>query len=233
MTNLLKKELSYYFNNPVGYIIAVLFAIFANFLFIKDLFLRGDSSMRPFFDLLPWLLLIFLPALTMRIFAEEKRVNTIEVLLTLPISETSLVLAKFCALLIFSLLILALTFLIPLTLTFIGKPYLPEITVAYGGAFLLSASFIAVSLFFSSSTKNQIVAFLSSVLTIFFLLLLGSDFFASFIPRFLQENLNTFSPLYHYSNFLKGLVDLRSLLYFISFSVLFIFLSVINLEKRD
>lgn len=233
MINLLKKELSYYFNNPIGYIVAILFAVFANFLFIKDLFLRGESSMRPFFDILPWLFLVFIPALTMRIFSEEKRVNTIEVLLTLPITEINLVVAKWTALSIFSLFIFLLTLLIPVTLTFIGKPYLPEITVAYGGAFLLSAVFISISLFFSSLTKNQIIAFLYSVLTIFFLMIIGGDFLATFIPRFIQEILSSFSPLYHYDNFLKGLVDLRSVLYFTSLITLFIFLTTINLEKRE
>jgi len=233
MVNLFKKELSYYFNNPIGYIIAILFAVFANFLFIKDLFLRGDSSMRPFFDILPWLFLIFISALTMRIFAEERRVNTIEVLLTLPISETTIVVAKLFALLIFSGFILLLSLSIPLTLMAIGKPHLLEIIMAYGGVFLLSASFISVSIFFSSLAKNQIVAFLCSVLTIFLLMVVGGDFLAFFIPRFIQENLNFFSPLYHYSNFLKGLVDLRSVVYFISFTMLFVFLTVINLEKRE
>lgn len=233
MLTLLKKELSYYFNNPVGYIVAILFAVFANFLFIKDLFLRGDSSMRPFFDILPWLFLVFIPALTMRIFAEEKRVNTIEVLLTLPISETNIVIAKFAALLIFSVFILLLTLLVPLTLMLVGKPYLPEIGVAYCGSFLLSAGFISVAVFFSSLTKNQIVAFLCSILTIFLLMVIGGDFLASFVPRFIQENLNSFSPLYHYNNFLKGLVDLRSVVYFASLTTLLIFLTVINLEKRE
>lgn len=233
MLSLFKKELSYYFNNPVGYIVAILFAIFANFLFIKDLFLRGDSSMRPFFDILPWLFLVFIPALTMRIFAEEKRVNTIEVLLTLPLSETTIVVAKLAALLIFSIFTLLLTLLIPVTLMLVGKPYSPEIGVAYCGAFLLSAAFISVAIFFSSLTKNQIVAFLCSVLTIFLLIVMGGDFLASFVPRFIQENLSSFSPLYHYSNFLKGLVDLRSVVYFVSLTTLFIFLTVINLEKRE
>jgi ABC-2 type transport system permease protein len=233
MLTLLKKELSYYFNNPIGYIVAILFAIFANFLFIKDIFLRGDSSMRPFFDILPWLFLVFIPALTMRIFSEEKRTNTIEVLLTLPITETNVAIAKLIALLTFSVFAMLLTLLIPATLKLVGKPYLPEIGVAYVGAFLLSASFISVSMFFSSLTKNQIVAFLCSVITIFLLIVLGGDFLASFIPRFILESISSFSPLYHYDNFLKGLVDLRSVVYFFSLMILFIFLTVINLEKRE
>lgn len=233
MKTLFKKELSFYFNNPVGYIIGVLFAAFANFLFIKDLFLRGDSSMRPFFELLPWLLLIFIPALAMRIFAEEKRINTIEVLLSLPIIELSVVTAKFLALLFFSTIVLLLTISIPITINSIGRMPLTEIIVSYLGSFLLIAGFISISIFFSSLTKNQIVAFLSSALVIFFLILSNGDFLSSFVPRFIQENLIILSPIYHYENFLKGLIDLRSVFYFVSLCTLFIFLTVINLEKRD
>lgn len=232
MMALFKKELAYYFNNPIGYIVAILFSVFANFLFVKDLFLRGNSSMRPFFEILPWLFLVFLPALTMRIFAEEKRVNTIEVLLTLPVSETAIVVSKWLALLVFASFSLLLTLSLPATLMIIGKPYLPEIVVSYFGAFLFASGFVALSLFFSSLTKNQIIVFMTSVLTMFLLIVLGSEFLASILPRFLHELLAYFSPLYHYDNFLKGLVDFRSVAYFISLTVLFLFLSIINLEKR-
>lgn len=233
MKSLFKKELSFYFNNPIGYIIAVLFAVFAQFLFVKDLFLRGDSSMRPFFDLVPWLFLIFVPALSMRMFAEEKRTNTIEVLLSLPINELAIVGAKFCALLFFGAVSLALTVSTPILLSIIGKPTLSEIAVAYGGSVMLLAAFISLSLFFSSLTKNQIIAFLSSVIVIFVLILLGTDFFASFIPRFFQEYLTAFSPISHYDSFLKGLVDVRSVFYFVSFAGLFIFMTMVSVEKRD
>lgn len=233
MLTLFKKELSFYFNNPIGYITAVLFAVFAHFLFIKDLFLRGDSSMRPFFDLLPWLFLIFIPALTMRIFAEEKRTNTLEVLLSLPLNELAIVVAKFLALVFYAGVSLALTFSIPLLLSIIGRPALSEIATAYGGALLLAAAFISLSLFFSSLTRNQIIAFLSSVVVIFFLILLGTDFFASFIPSGAREYFAGFSPIIHYDNFLKGLVDVRSVFYFVSFAGFFIFMTVVSVEKRD
>lgn len=233
MITLLKKELAFYFNNPIGYLVGVLFAVFANFLFVKDLFLRGDSSMRYFFDFLPWLLLIFLPALTMRIFAEEKRTNTLEVLLTLPVNELSIVGAKFLALVIFAGLALGLTLSIPISLSFIGKPAVAEIAAAYIGAIIMSTAFLALSLFFSSVTKNQIVAFLSSALALFFLIMIGSEFGSSFIPGFVQPWLALLSPMLHFETFLRGLIDLRSLIYFASFTCLFLFLTVITLEKRD
>lgn len=233
MFTLFKKEALFYFNNPIGYIVSILFACFANFIFIKDLFLRGDSSMRSFFDVLPWLLIIFVPALAMRIFAEEKRTNTLELLLSLPISEFSLVTAKFFGLVFFGSVSLALTFSLPVLLSTIGKPAVSEIIVSYGGSVLLLAGFSALSLFFSSLTKNQIVAFLFSTISLFFLILLGTDFFATVIPHFMSEYVSGLSPLNNYDTFLKGLVDLRSVFYFVSLTILFIFMTVISVEKRD
>lgn len=189
--------------------------------------------MRPFFEIMPWLMMVFVPALVMRIFAEEKRVNTLEVLLTLPLSETDIVLSKFISLVMVGFFTLFLTVSIPITLMIIGRPYLPEVLISYFGSLLMMSSFIALSMFFSSLTKNQIVAFLFSSITIFFFVLLGTDFFSSFFPRFLTQSLAYFSFSYHYANFLKGLIDLRSLIYFLSIIAIFIFFTVINLEKRD
>ena len=230
---LFKKELAFYFNNPLGYITAILFAVFANFLFMKDLFLRGDTSMRSFFEIAPWLLLIFIPALGMRVFSEEKRVNTIETLITLPIHETAIVLSKFLALLTFVSIALLLTVSIPFSLAFLGKIVISEIIVSYIGVVFLSMGLIAVSIYFSSTTKNQILAFLFSVVVGFLLMIVGSDFLSSVLPNFVQEWLAFISPIYHYENFLKGVVDLRAMGYFLSLSLTFIFLTIINLEKRD
>lgn len=230
---LFKKELAYYLNNPVGYIVAILFAMFANFLFIKDLFLKGDSSMRSFFEVMPWLILIFIPALTMKVFAEEKRINTIETLITLPIYETAIVLAKFFALVSFTLITLLLTISIPISLSTLGKIVLPEIIVSYIGVIFFSMGLIAMAMYFSSTTKNQVLAFLFSVITGFILIVIGSNFLSTMLPNFIQEWLLFLSPTYHYENFLKGVLDIRAIGYFLSFALTFIFLTIINLEKRD
>jgi ABC-2 type transport system permease protein len=233
MKNLIKKELNSYLNTPLGYIITILFGIFANFFFVKDLFITGSASLRPFFLLLPWFLLIFVPGQAMRSFSEEKRTNTIEVLLTLPYQETQIVLAKFLANLILFFIALSLTLSLPLSLSFLTKIYLPEVLVSYLGVLFLGASFSSLSLFFSSQTKNQVISFLSSVVCLFFLLLLGTDFFASLLPKNLQEFFVPLSPLYHFQNFVKGILDFRSLFYFFSFTFLFLFLTVLELEKRN
>jgi len=233
MINLIKKELSYYLNNPIGYITVILFAVFSNFLFVKDIFLVGSASMRPFFGLAPWLLMIFIPALSMRIIAEEKRTNTIETLLTLPISETQIVLSKFVSILLLVMITLLLTLGLPISLSLLTKIYLPEIIISYIGLFLLSSSFIALSMYFSSLTKNQVVAFMVSAVAIFFLLVLSTDFLSTVLPKFIQDFTNYFSPVYQLQSFVKGVVDLKSIVYFLSLTVFFLFLTVIDLEKRS
>lgn len=233
MITLYKKELNYYLNNPVGYIIVILFAVFVNFIFVKDIFVGGVVTLRPFFGFLPWLLIIFIPALSMRILSEEKRINTIEILLSLPVSETQIVLSKFLALLTLSVIGLSLTFSLPVSLAFIAKVYLPEIIIGYIGVILMSAFFISLSMFFSSLTKNQVIAFLTSTLTLFLLLVLASDFFSSLFPKIIQDFSTYFSPLYHLDSFVKGIVDLRSVVYFVSFIVVFLFLTIVDLEKRS
>jgi len=232
MKTLYKKELNYYLNNPIGYIVIILFGVFANFLFVKDLFLMGSASMRSFFALLPWLLMVFVPALTMRMLSEEKKTNTLEVLLTLPISETQIILAKFLTLITLVFLAFLLTIGLPVSLSLLTKMYLPEILIGYLGALLLAASFIGLSLFFSSQTTNQVVAFLAAVITIFLLLVLATDFTVSILPKTVQDFLSYFSPGYHLQNFIKGIVDLRSLFYFLSMTVLFLIMTIIDLEKR-
>ncbi len=233
MFTLYKKELSYYLNNPIGYIVIVLFAVFANFFFIKDIFVIGSASMQPFFSILPWLFLIFIPAVSMRTLSEEKRTNTIETLLTLPISETQIVAAKFLAILTVVTLSLALTLGLPIALSLLTKLYLPEILVGYLGAVLMASSYIGLSMFFSSQTKNQVIAYLASAIVLFFLVVAGGDFLGSVLPKVAQDYLSYFSPLYHLQTFTIGVIDLRSVFYFVSITLVFLFFTVVDLEKRN
>lgn len=233
MFTLFKKEVRYYLNNPIGYIVMGLFAVTVNFLYMKDIFVTGSVSIQSFFSLMPWIFLVFVPALTMRSFAQEKGLNTIEILLTLPISETQLVVAKFLALTTATLISLVLTLAIPLTFIFLSHIFIPEIIVGYLGCVLLATTFISISLFFSSLTKNQIVSFLSSILVLFLLLGISSELLSSVLPKVIQDVLVVFSPVYHFQNFMKGIVDLRSVYYFLSVTVLFVLFTNIRLKKRD
>lgn len=238
MKALVKKELQFYLNNPIGYIIVVLFAIFANFLFIKDVFVVGSASMRPFFDSLPWLFMIVVPAITMGLFSQERYTNTIEVLLSLPVSELHIVLAKFLTSLILIALSLVLTLGFPLSLYMfthqIGvKLYLPELFVSYVGALLLASSFISIGLYYSLRFKNQVGAYLLSVFTLFIMIIFATDFLESVFSGPIQHLLVYFSPITQMQNFIKGVIDLRSTLYFINLTALGLFLTITTLERRD
>lgn len=233
MIPLFKKELNYYLNNPVGYIILILFGVFANFLFAKDIFISGSASMKPFFSLVPWLLIIFIPAVCMRTIAEEKKVNTIETLLSLPISEFQIVFAKFMSMVVFCLIALLTTVTLPISLFFISKLYLPEVIVGYLGLVFFAGSAVSLSLFFSSLSKNQVVVFLGSIISLFILLIISEDILSSIMIKPVQDFLSYFSPLYQMQSFIRGVIDFRSVFYFISFIFVFIFMAVINLENRE
>ncbi|PIQ73809.1 ABC transporter [Candidatus Roizmanbacteria bacterium CG11_big_fil_rev_8_21_14_0_20_36_8] len=238
MKALFKKELLFYFNSPLGYISIVLFGVFANFMFVKDIFVYGSASLRPFFEIVPWLFMIFIPALTMRLIAEEKRTNTIEVLMSMPISEMQIVISKWLSTVLMVGVGLILTMGLPISMYLLTKQvgvrlYLPEVFVGYFGLILLASAYISISLFFSSITKNQIVAFLTSALVIFFLMIFSTDFAASILPKLLQNYLNYLSPTTQLDSLIKGVLDLRSIFYFVSVDALFIFLTVIGLENRQ
>lgn len=233
MMSLYKKEISTYLKNPVGYIVIALFGFFANFFFVKDIFILGSASMRPFFEIVPWLFMIFIPAITMRSIAEEKRSNTIETLLTLPVSETQIVISKFLALISIIGIGLVLTLGLPVSLLFISNIYLPEVIVGYVGVLLLACLYVSISLFFSSITGNQIVALLASALVLFFLQVLATDIVAASLPKFVNDVVGYLSPVLQIQNFFKGVIDLRSTTYFVSFAALFIVLTIIDLEKRS
>ena len=232
MKALYKKELMQLLNSPVGYSVPIVFALFLGYLFIKDVFVVGSASLKPFFSVAPWLLFILIPAFSMRSISEEKRTNTIEVLLTLPLSEGTIALAKLLSLFTITTITLGLTLSIPFVLGFISPLYIPEIIVGYVGLLLLSLLYLSFSLFISSRISNQIASFAISVIVLFLMTTLSSDFLANILPKAVQDILLFGSPLLHLDNFVKGVVDLRSLSYFILLIVLFFKLTVIELQKR-
>ena len=232
MKALYKKELKQLLNSPVGYAVPIVFALFLGYLFIKDVFVLGSASLKPFFSTAPWLLFIFIPALSMRSISEEKRSNTIEVLMTLPISETAIVGAKLLSLFTLTAITLGLTLSIPIVLGFIAPLYVPEIVVGYVGLLLLSLLYLTFSLYVSSRVSNQIASFSISAVILFIVTTLSSDFLSNILPKFIQDVLIFVSPLLHLDNFVKGVIDLRSICYFALLIVLFFLLTVIELQKK-
>jgi ABC-2 type transport system permease protein len=169
----------------------------------------------------------------MRSFAEEKRNNTLETLLTLPIGERDIVFGKILAVLTVIAISLALTLALPIALTFVSSLYFPEIITGYLGLFLMSMSFTAITVFFSLKTNNQIVAFFISALVLFILIAFSSDFVASFVPRSVSDTVVFVMPLTHLDPFMKGILDLRSIVYFLALTGLFTYISSSELEQRS
>lgn len=233
MKAIYKKELGHFFNNPLGFIVVVLFALFSNFLFIKDIFSFGSASMRPFFVTTGWLLSIFIPALAMRSFAEEKRTNTLETLLTLPVRERDIVFGKLLAIMTVIGIALGLTLALPVALAFVSSLYFPEVLMGYIGLFLMSTAFTAIAVFFSLKTNNQIVAFFISALVLFLLIAFSSDFVASFVPRSISDIVVFAMPLTHLNPFMKGILDIRSVVYFLTLTGLLTYISASELEERS
>jgi ABC-2 type transport system permease protein len=229
---LFKKELAGYFNSPIAYIFIGVFLVVGNWLFFKNFFLIGQVSMRSYFELLPWIFLFLSPALTMRLWAEEKKIGTIEFLLTLPVTDWQVVLAKFFGALAFLGLALALTLTLPFTLMFLGNVDAGPIIGGYIGALFLGGAYLALGLFISSLTKNQIIAFVLGLMACFSVFIVGANFVLLGAPQFLVPIMKFLGLGSHFYNIAKGVIDSRDIFYYLSFIFLFLFLNARVIESR-
>ncbi|MCI0597198.1 MAG: Gldg family protein, partial [candidate division Zixibacteria bacterium] len=233
---ILRRELAAYFNSAIAYIFIIVFILFTGGLYMTQFFVIGRADMRPFFLTLPFVLAVFLPAVTMRLWAEEKRGNTLELLLTFPMATHELVLGKFFAGLIFYLTALGCTLPVPLMLGVLGDPDGGAVFGGYFGSFLIGAFFLAAGIFISGLCRDQIVAFILSLIVCFSLHLLGTEFFASstdgWLPgfgSFLRFHLGSAA---RFDAFAKGVIDNRDILYFLAGTSLFLVLNGFWLEGR-
>ena len=232
----LKRELGAYFNSPIAYIYLIVFIALNNGLFMTRYFLAGKADMQVFFDTLPLVLFIFIPVITMRLWAEDKREHTFEMLLTLPMKPQELVLGKFFASLVFYAIALASTLSIPVILRLTGQPDSGAIIGGYAGAFFTGTLFLALGIFVSGLADEQIVAFVITTLSCFVLFFLGTDYFASsidgWIPglgTFLMANVGVAS---HAGSFSRGVIDVKDIIYFAAASSVFLVLNGLFLEGR-
>jgi ABC-2 type transport system permease protein len=232
-----RRELAAYYASAIGYIFMIVFLILSMGLFITPFFTILNADMRAFFATLPIILCIFLPAVTMRLWAEERKQNTWEMLLTFPMRPHELVLGKFCASLGFFLSALAGTLTLPLMLVWIGNPDPGPIIGAYSGTLLLGAFFLALGLFVSGLCQDQIVAFVVTLLACFGFFLLGTQFISAYIDSawpglgsFLAEAVGMSS---HYNTFTRGILNLGDVLYFMVWTVVFLFLNGLFLDIRS
>lgn len=233
-----RRELSGYFATPVAVVFIVIFLILMGvFTFqLGSFFERGQADLRPFFDFHPWLYLFLLPALAMRLWAEERRTGTIELLFTLPISPLGAVVGKFFAAWAFAGLVLALTFPMWWTVNFLGSPDNGAILAAYLGSFFLAGAIIAIGSWMSALSKSQVVAFILCVVVCLTLLLAGLtpvvEFLKGWMPGRLVDALTNLSLMTRFENIKRGVVDLRDVLYFASLIVVCLWATAWTLEAK-
>ncbi|MBL7058096.1 ABC transporter permease subunit [Patescibacteria group bacterium] len=227
---LTKKELMHYFNSPIAYIFIGVFLIINNWLFFSSFFLINQISMRGFFTLMPWIFLFLAPAITMRLWAEEKKSGTIELLLTLPVSYWQVCIAKFLSGVIFLGIALLCTISVPLSLNHLGNLDFGPVIGGYIGSIFLGGAYISLGLFISSLTKNQIIAFIISVLACFLLFIAGADFIIAKSPILIAQILEFIGLGNHFESITRGVIDSKDIIYYLSFIFFFLWLNVKKLE---
>lgn len=227
---IVKRELGAYFTGAVGYIVIGLFLLISGFLFFNVFFLENRAELRRFFSTLPVLLAFFIPAVTMRLFAEERKSGSLETLMTLPVSSVDVVMGKFWASLAFTSVMIAPTLVYALTASLFGSLDAAPVVCGYLGAVFLAAAFCSVGLFASTSTKNQIVAFFIGWALCILLALI--DQFLLFLPARLANFLGYLSAGSHFTSVSRGIVDSRDLVYFVSLTAVFLTLTVKTIDSR-
>ncbi|WP_020611041.1 ABC transporter permease subunit [Sediminispirochaeta bajacaliforniensis] len=230
MISMTKRELYSLFGGPIAYIVIALFLLFSGMLFFPTFFIYDQAEMRGFFQLLPILFSFFVPAITMRSFAEERSKGTFEALVSFPVSSGKIVLSKFFAAVIFIAVMLAPTLLYVVLISLVGDPDPGPIIGGYVGALLLGAAYAAVGLFASSMTSNQIVAFI--VTAAIALLFTFFDQMLVLVPAALVNILEFLGTQYHFKTISRGLLDSRSLIYLISLTAVFLLFTVKAVKER-
>lgn len=221
LSAVMRRELRSYFVTPVAYVFLMLFLVLAGMLtfYAGDFYERQQADLLPFFAMHAWLYLILVPAVTMRMWAEETKSGTLELLLTLPISLAQAMLGKFLAAWLFMGLALLLTFPIWLTVNYLGSPDNGVILAGYLGSWLMAGAFIAVGACLSATTRSQVVAFILTAVVCAMLILAGQpevrDFFQAALPRRLVNGVAQLSMLSHFEAIARGVLDLRDLSYFL------------------
>jgi len=236
-----KREFSSYFSTPVAYVFIAIFLIMAGVFTFQfgGFFTSEQASLQAFFMWHPWLYLLLIPALSMRLWAEERRGGTIELLMTLPVSLSAAVVGKFLAAWAFTSVALALTFPIVMTVNYLGEPDNGAILAGYLGSLLMAGAFLAIGACVSSVTKNQVIAFVLTIVSTMAFILAGMpvvlNLFSTWVPAEITDVIRSFSFLTHFSAISRGVLDVRDLLYFASLIGCFLFANavIVDLKKAD
>jgi len=236
--NVFKRELASYFATPLAFIFIVIFLFLTGIFtfYVGNFFERGQADLRPFFTFHPWLYLFLIPAISMRLWAEERKSGSIELLLTLPLSSTAAVVGKFLAAWAFTGLALALTFPMWITVAFLGKPDHGVILAGYIGSFLMAGGYLAIGACMSAVTKNQVIAFVLAVVVCFLFTVAGApmvlDAFQAWAPRVLVNAIASFSFLNHFNAIVLGVIDIRDLVYFASLIAFWLYANLVVVEYK-
>ncbi|HYM27856.1 MAG TPA: ABC transporter permease subunit [Steroidobacteraceae bacterium] len=235
---IMRRELASYFATPLAYVFILIFLMLANAFafYLGGLYERGQADLDPFFTFHPWLYLFLIPAISMKLWAEERKSGSSELLMTQPVRLWDAVLGKFLAGWIFTALALALTFPLWITVNYLGHPDNGAIVAAYLGSLLLAGGFLAIGSCMSALTRNQVVAFILGVVVCFGFLLAGFplvlDLFRGWLPQVLVDALASLSFLTHFDSIVKGVIDVRDLLYFAMLIAFFLLATAIALDLR-
>ncbi len=241
ITILYQRELRAYFATPMAYVFIVIFLMLSGAFtfYLGGFFERGQADLQPFFQYHPWLYLFLVPAVSMRLWADERKSGSIELLLTLPITMWQAVAAKFLAAWSFIALAVALTFPLWITVNVLGSPDNGVILASYLGSLLMAGSFLAIGACLSAASRNQAVAFILTVVVCFVLMLAGFplvlDVFRAVFPQALVDAIAGLSFLTHFNAIGKGVIDLRDLVYFLLGIAFWLYANavVIDLKKAD
>jgi ABC-2 type transport system permease protein len=236
-----RRELAAYFTTPVAYVFIVIFLVLAGTLtfYVGNFFERGQADLQPFFDFHPWLYLFLIPALSMRLWAEERKSGSVEMLLTLPVTTPQAVLGKFFAAWAFSGIALALTFPLWITVNYLGHPDNGVIFAGYVGSFLMAGAFLSVGAACSAVTKSQAIAFVLSAAVCFLFIAMGSRIvqgpLQDALPGGLTRLITSLSFLDHFGAITRGQLALSDLVFFGSVMALFLFINtlLVELKKAD
>ena len=235
---IMRRELASYFATPLAYVFILIFLLLANAFtfYLGGFFERGQADLQWFFYWHPWLYLFLIPAISMRLWAEERKSGSIELLMTQPVSLWEAVLGKYFAAWIFAGLALALTFPLWITVNYLGRPDNGTILAAYAGSVLLAGGYLAIGSCMSALTNNQVIAFILGVVACFAVLLAGFplvlDAFRGWAPQWLLDAIASLSFLTHFDSIKKGVIDVRDLLYFGMLSAFFLLATSIALDLR-
>lgn len=233
-----RRELSSYFSTPIAYVFIVIFLMLSGIFtfYLGGLFERGQADLQSFFNYLPWLYLFLVPAISMGMWAEERKSGSIEMLMTLPVSVTQAVIGKFLAAWLFIGIALMLTFPLWVTVNYLGEPDNPVIFAGYVAAFLMAGAYLAIGSCISAITRNQVIAFVIAIMVCFGFILSGFslvlDLFTGWAPQVVVNAISGMSFLTHFNAITKGVIDVRDIIYFVSFIACWLFANIILVEMK-